>query len=168
MFRQTNGMTDRQRRSGDQESSDELKEKCQSFSSDPQGSAFLKLPFSCLEVVILDTGHHLFYIPPLFDLKIPNFKLVQHNSYFFIQLNADSLYPFACLSLYLICLLIRMLIILILIKSRSMLIVCWLGDQQLIKKWSTRYSVCCRITSEIILQQSREQVLYFYSTTATK
>ena len=53
--------------------------------------------------------------------------LIQHKAYFLIQLNADSVYPFACRSL---CLLILMLIILmliilmlILIESRSMLIV---------------------------------------------
>ena len=61
-------------------------------------------------------------------------KLIQHEAYFLIHLNADSLYPFACWSICLLCLLILMLIILmlILIESKSMLIVYWLGDRKLI------------------------------------
>ena len=62
---------------------------------------------------------------------------------FFIQLNADSLYPFACRSLCLLCLLILMLIILmlILIESRSILIVYWLGDRKLINAYLTKNSM---------------------------
>ena len=65
---------------------------------------------------------------------------IQHNyAYFFVQLNADFLYPYACWYLCLLCLLILMLIIqmLILIESRSMLIVYWLGDRKLIKAYLT-------------------------------
>ena len=51
---------------------------------------------------------------------------------FLIQLNADSFYPFACWSL---CLLILMLI---LIESRSMLIVYWLCDRKLINAYLTK------------------------------
>ena len=68
---------------------------------------------------------------------------VQHYAYFLIQLNADFLYPFACWSLCLLCLLILMLIILklILIESRSMLIVYWLGDRKLINAYLTKNSI---------------------------
>ena len=64
---------------------------------------------------------------------------LQHKAYFLIQLNADSLYPFACWSLCLLCLLILMLIILI--ESRSMLIVYWLGDLKLINEYLTKNSM---------------------------
>ena len=78
--------------------------------------------------ICISTDHH----------KI-NQLLIQHKAYFLRQLNADSLYPFACWSLWLLCLLILMLIILmlILIESRSMLIVYWLGDRKLIKAYLT-------------------------------
>ena len=60
-----------------------------------------------------------------FKVKIYYFDILQHKAFFFIQLNADPFYPFACWSLCLLCLLILMLFILmlILIESRSMLIV---------------------------------------------
>ena len=45
---------------------------------------------------------------------------IQHKAYFLIRLDADCLHPFACWSLCLLCLLILMLI---LIESKSMLIV---------------------------------------------
>ena len=105
MFRQTDGMT---ADISDQESSNELKEKCSSFPSDPQGSAFLKLPFSCLKVVILDTGHHLSSRPCLIlKYQISNWFSTRHNFLYSLMLN-----PFACFSLYLLCLLFRMLFIL--------------------------------------------------------
>mgnify|MGYP003690710815 CR=1 FL=1 len=65
---------------------------------------------------------------------------VQHKAYFLIQLNADSLYPFACWSLCLLCLLILILIILmlILIERGSMLIVYWLCDRKLINAYLTK------------------------------
>ena len=68
---------------------------------------------------------------------------VQHTEYFMIQLNADSLYPFACWSLWLLCLPILMLIILrlILIESSSMLILYWLGDRKLIYAYLTNNSI---------------------------
>ena len=75
------------------------------------------------------------YIPSWKDMV----AYVQHKAYFLIQLNADSLYPFACWFLCLLCMLILMLIILmlILIESRSMLIVYWLGDRKLINAYLT-------------------------------
>ena len=62
---------------------------------------------------------------------------------FLIQLNADSLYLFACWSLCLLCLLILMLIILmlILIESRSMLIVYWLGERKLNNAYLKKNSI---------------------------
>ena len=54
------------------------------------------------------------------ERKMYSLVLIQHKAYFLIQLNTDSLYPFAFWSLCLHCLLILMLI---LIESRSMLIV---------------------------------------------
>ena len=63
------------------------------------------------------------------------YSQLQHKAYFLIQLNADSLYPFACWSLCLLCLLILMLI---LIESRSMLIVYRLGDRKLINAYLTK------------------------------
>ena len=74
------------------------------------------------------------YIPSWKDMV----AYVQHKAYFLIQLNADSLYPFACWSLCLLCLLILMLI---LIESRSMLIVYWLGDRKLINAYLTKNSI---------------------------
>ena len=64
-------------------------------------------------------------------------------AYFVIQLNADSLYTFACWSLCLLCLLILMLIILmlILIESRSMLIVYWFGNRKLINAYLTKNNI---------------------------
>ena len=62
------------------------------------------------------------------------YRLLQHKAYFLIQLNADSLYPYACWFLCLLCLLILMLI---LIESRSMLIVYWIGDRKLINAYLT-------------------------------
>ena len=61
-------------------------------------------------------------------------KLFTSQDKFLIQLNADSLYSFACRSLCLLCLLIVMLIILmlILIESRSILIEYSSGDRKLI------------------------------------
>ena len=69
--------------------------------------------------------------------------MVQHKAYLLIQLNADSLYPFACWSLSSLFLLILMLIILllILIESMSMLIVYWLGDRKLIDAYFTKNSI---------------------------
>ena len=60
-----------------------------------------------------------------FLIQTCKYKVLQHKAYFLIQINADSLYPFACWSLCLLFLLILMLIILmpILIEIRSMLIV---------------------------------------------
>ena len=65
-----------------------------------------------------------------FNVSVPAGK-----AYFLIQLNADSLYPFACWSLCLLCFLILMLI---LIESRSMLILYWLGDRMLTNAYLTK------------------------------
>ena len=58
-----------------------------------------------------------------------------------IQLNPDSLYPFSCWSLCLLCWLILMLttLMFILIESRSMLIVYWLCDRKLINAQHIMY-----------------------------
>ena len=68
---------------------------------------------------------------------------VQHKACVLIQLYADSLLPFACWSLCLVCLFILMLInlMLILIKSRSMLIIYWLGDRKLINAYLTKFRI---------------------------
>ena len=60
-----------------------------------------------------------------------------------IQLNADSLYLFACWSICFLFLLILVLFILmlILIESRSMLIVYWLGIPKLINPYLTKNSI---------------------------
>lgn len=60
----------------------------------------------------------------------------------FIQLNANYLYPFTCSSLCLLWLLILMLTVMIpiLIESRSMLIVYWLGNRTLINAYLTKSS----------------------------
>ena len=68
------------------------------------------------------------------EKSLYHFSIIQHKAYFLIQLNADSLYPFACWSLCL-------LILIILIESRSMLIVYWLGDRKLINAYLTKKSI---------------------------
>ena len=74
---------------------------------------------------------------PLFCPTIFIWKL-QHKAYFLIQLYADSLYPFACWSLCLLCFLVLMLI---LIESRSMVIEYWLGDRKFINAYLTKNSM---------------------------
>ena len=81
-------------------------------------SVYLALRHSRVFFIILSKYVHI--------VKSTTRKL-QHKAYFLIQLSADSLYPSACWYLCLLCILIQMLIILmlILIESRSMLIVYW-------------------------------------------
>ena len=82
----------------------------------------------------------------LVDMEINN---LQHKKKCFIQLNDDSLYPFACWSICSLCLLIlmRIILMLILIESRSMLIVHWLYDK-LMHTWQN--TICKILTSKII------------------
>lgn len=58
---------------------------------------------------------------------------IQHKKKCFIQLNNDSLYPFACWFICSLCfvILIRIILMLIMIESRSLLIVHWLYDRKL-------------------------------------
>ena len=78
--------------------------------------------------------------------KICNLVFVKYTAQgiILIQLNADSLYAFACWPLCFLCLLILMLIflmliilMLILIESMSMLIVYWLSDRKITKAYLT-------------------------------
>ena len=69
------------------------------------------------------------------QIYILYYKCLQRKAQILIQLNADSLYSFACWSLCLLCLLFLMVIIVILLKRRSILIVYYSGDRKLINAY---------------------------------